>query len=115
MKPILRSLRGLAVVAALTSGLAVDAQTVQFFSLQKGQNFVQTDATTVTVMPLNPTFDLYPWRFESDINGTGLDASNPTPPNTVTTPTTPIASLVTSYNLTPPDVMGHGWQYRPGY
>lgn len=111
MNSLLRNLRGLVVITALLSGLTAAAQTVQFFSLQKGQNFVQTDATTVTAMPLNPGFDMYPWRLETDINGTSLDPTHPLPPNRVTTP----AGSGTGYfDLTPPDG-SHGWQYRPGF
>jgi hypothetical protein len=112
MNSILRHLRGLLVITALTSGLTGFAQTVQFFTLQKGQNFIQTDATTVTAMPLNPGLDMYPWRLETDINGSGLTTLIPTPPNTVIPP---LGSGTVSYNMTPPDGMGHGWQYRTGF
>lgn len=112
MKSLVTPLRFLAAAAASLSALTAFAVTpsVQYFTLLKSQNFVQTE-TGVSTMPYNPAMDLYPWRFESDINGTALDPSNPAAPNTVTTP---VPSTTTSFDLTPPDLT-HGWQYRPGF
>ncbi|HVZ63175.1 MAG TPA: PEP-CTERM sorting domain-containing protein [Lacunisphaera sp.] len=111
MKSLVNPLRFLAAVAASLSALTAFAQTVQFFSVLKSQNSVQTDTTAVSSMPYNPAMDLYPWRFESNMNGTGLDATNPASPNRVTTPS---GSTTTTFDLVAPDGT-HGWQYQPGF
>lgn len=104
------SLRFLVAAAASLSALTAFAQTIQYFTLMKSQDSVQTDASTVTAMPYNPAMDLFPAQFEAEINGTALDPTHPAPPNHVTTP----AGTVTGFDLAAPDG-SHGWQYRSGF
>lgn len=109
MKAILRSLRGLAVIAALSSGLTAFAQSIQFFTLQKVQSFTQTGAGSSTATAVNAGLDLYPWRFEASINGTSLDGSHPPTLPHVTTP----GGSTTAFDLG--YVPRFGWEYRPGF
>ncbi len=109
MKAILGSLRGLAAIAALTTGLTASAQSsIQFFTLQKVQGFTQTGTATVAANN-DAAHDSYPWRFEANINGTALDPTHPAGTSHVTTP----GGSVTGFNLG--FLAPYGWEYRPGY
>jgi hypothetical protein len=104
MNAIPASLHRLAVTAVLTSGLTAAAQSIEFYTLQKVQNFTQTGSGSSTPDAVNP------WTISATIQGTALDSTHPA---TLPLVTTPSGSGISSFNLTYHVV--YGWEYMLDY
>lgn len=77
----------IAAFAAIATITPCVAQTIDFLFITKQVNYTQTSAST----PSSPDSSAY--QFYASIDGTGLNGSNPTPPNTVTTPGGTVSSV----------------------
>jgi hypothetical protein len=100
-------------VAALSAGLPLGAQTIQFFVVGKEQRFDQTNTATVNPRAVDVPNNQYPWRIFTDINGSGLTSTTPAAllTNVVTTPS---GSSTTNYSVAW-DTSGNQWKYRAGF
>ncbi|WP_091055631.1 PEP-CTERM sorting domain-containing protein [Opitutus sp. GAS368] len=89
-------------VAALSAGLPLGAQTIQFITINRAQQMVQTDATTTSADPT------VPFTFSAEVDGNSMTASSPLTAASVTFPNS------TMQSLTAPNINNSQWKYNAG-